>query len=147
VYSFEIFRSSTAPYFCSRHKTRSYQQNFAASALSTLSLRVDLSRFSRLAKHGDRRKPRHVTEIERKARREKIDEDIHKLRSDRALDCRFLEGFEVLECLSCSHANCQKRIRSNDHWKSCLFNQSLIQSLDQSSTTGKDHSSLNKVSS
>ena len=56
-----------------------------ASALSTLNLRIDLSRFFRLATHGDRRKHRHVTEIECKARWKKIDEDIRKLKIDRAL--------------------------------------------------------------
>jgi len=50
--------------------------------LSTLSLRVALSRFSRLVKHGDRRKHGHVTEIECEARRENLDEDTRKLKMD-----------------------------------------------------------------
>lgn len=57
----------------------------------------------------------HVTEIERKARREKIDKPIRKLKVDRALgvinktsrlNSGFFEGFKVFECFPCSHTNC-----------------------------------------
>ncbi len=56
-----------------------------ASAPSSLNLRVDLSRFFCLAKRGDRGKHSNVSEIERKARREKIDEDTLRFKLDGAL--------------------------------------------------------------
>ncbi len=57
------------------------------SAPSSLNLRVDLSRFFCLAKHGDRGKHSNVSEIERKARREKIDEDTLRFKLDGAVAC------------------------------------------------------------
>ncbi len=55
------------------------------SAPSSLNIRVDLSRFFCLAKRGDRGKHSNVSEIERKARREKIDEDTLIFKLDGAL--------------------------------------------------------------
>ncbi len=59
------------------------------SAPSSLNLRVDLSRFFCLAKRGDRGKHSNVREIERKARREKIDEDTLRFKLDGALEWDF----------------------------------------------------------
>ncbi len=57
-----------------------------ASAPLSLNLRVDLSRFFCLAKRGDRGKHGNVSEIERKTRREKIDEDTLRFKLNGALD-------------------------------------------------------------
>ena len=59
--------------------------NRDTSALSTLKIEVDLSRFFCLAKRGDRSKHRNVTEIERIARREKIDKATPIFKFDSAL--------------------------------------------------------------
>ena len=55
------------------------------STPSRLNLWVDLSRFFRLAKRGDRNKHSNVGEIERKAKQKKIDEDAYKFNLDRVL--------------------------------------------------------------
>ncbi len=56
-----------------------------SSTPSSLNLRVGLSRFFCLAKRGDRGKHSNVSEIERKARREKIDENTLRFKLDGAL--------------------------------------------------------------